>query len=249
MRQEIIRRYAPLVKYVIGRMALGTLGILDADDIISHGTIGLINAVDRFDPSRGVKFETYAIQRIRGSIVDAIRGTGLVSRSTIAKARMIDRAVAVLQQDLQRNPTSEEVAGYLNMAIGDYHKMVEECSYTLLSLESVLHSSDGDEPTHLHELLADEDSPDPASEAERDELRDALLKAVRGLAEREKLVINLYYVEELTLREISKIMNISESRVHQLHTRAILRLRGALTGVGMLEKLPLRSLKVRKAAV
>jgi len=227
-REEIILRYAPLVKYVVGRMAIALPATLDNEDILSHGTIGLIEAVERFDPSRGVKFETYAIQRIRGSIIDTLRKLDLVPRSVARKAREIEAAFTELQQRLQREPTDQEMARHLGITLESFKDTLLDASCIVLSLDGIFHYIDDEEPMALGEILEDANSPSPTATIEDAELREALIQAINQLPDRDRLVISLYYNDELTLKEISKILGISESRVCQLHTRAVLSLRSTL---------------------
>lgn len=228
LRERMILQYAPLVKYVVGRLAISLPAMLDSEDVISFGIIGLIDAVERYDPARGVKFETYAIPRIRGSIIDNLRSLDQISRSTKQKARDIERAFAHLESTLGHPPRDQEVAEYLGLSLERFQQLCLQSSITTMSLDSILDvDEDGSTMTRAG-ALADRSSPDPHSLAERKEVLSALSEAVQRLPERERLVLSLYYVEELTLKEISKVMGISESRVCQLHSQAVLRLRGQM---------------------
>lgn len=226
--EQIVVRYAPLVKYVVGRLAISLPSILDSEDIISYGTIGLLNAIGRFDPARGVKFETYAISLIRGAIIDALRTLDLVPRSVRQKSRTIERAASELQHEFGRPASDQEVADHLGMSMQAYNRVIVDASCVTLSLDHVADCIDGDEQVPLLEALKDENSPNPSSLIESSELRSTLVNCINGLPKRERLVIYLYYYEELTLREISRVLEVSESRVCQLHARSILRLRTSL---------------------
>lgn len=226
--EQIVVRYAPLVKYVVGRLAISLPAILDSEDIISYGTIGLLNAASRFDPTRGVKFETFAISLIKGAIIDALRALDLVPRSVRQKSRNIERAVSELQHQYGRSASDLEVANYLGMSVESYSKTLVDASCVTLSLDHAMDYIDGDEQVPLLEALEDAGSPNPAQILESAELRSALVDAINSLPKRERLVIYLYYLDELTLREISHVLEVSESRVCQLHARSIVRIRAAL---------------------
>jgi RNA polymerase sigma factor FliA len=229
LRERIIVQYAPLVKYVVGRLAINMPVVIDSDDVISYGTIGLIDAVERFDPTRGIKFETYAIARIRGAIIDALRSLDQVPRTARQRAREIEAAIAELEAKLKRPPHDEEVAKHLGLDLEKYREACVRTNVTTLSLDALLSTDDeeggGGGRSHAFE---DKDSPDPVAAMERREAEAALVLAVKKLPERERLVLSLYYYEELTMKEISRVMEISESRVCQLHAQAILRLRASM---------------------
>jgi RNA polymerase sigma factor for flagellar operon FliA len=227
LREQIIVQYAPLVKYVVGRLAINLPTVIDSDDVISYGTIGLIDAVERYDPSRGIKFETYAIARIRGAIIDALRQLDQIPRTARQRAREIEAAIAELEAKLKRPPFDEEVAKHLGMDVEKYREVCVRTSVMTLSLDSLL-SADDDDGGGKAYAFEDPDSPDPAASTERRETERLLVLAVKKLPERERLVLSLYYYEELTMKEISRVMEISESRVCQLHAQAILRLRATM---------------------
>lgn len=226
LREQLIIQYAPLVKYVVGRLAINLPTILDAEDVISYGVFGLIEAIERFDPSRGLRFETYAIPRIRGAIIDALRSLDQVSRTVRQKARDIQRVFVELEQELGRTPTEEETAERLGMSLERYQQVCVQSSVLNLSLEQLLAGDPDDSGgrTPLHGV-ADSDAPDPETVVERRELIRHLAAALAKLPKNEKLVLALYYHEELTMREISRVMGVSEPRVSQLHAQALLRLR------------------------
>lgn len=227
-RERLILRYAPLVKHVVGRISIVLPPVLDMDDILSSGMVGLIKAVENFDWSRGVPFEQYAITCIKGAILDQMRSLDLLSRSVRQKAREAQSAMVKLQAGLGRAPTDEEVAEQLGLDVAKYRRLLTEIGLVVVSLDSELGADDdGDMPTLLSTVV-DVNSPDPVSLAEKRELVDALAEAVSQLAERERLLLALYYKEELTMREISKVLGVSESRICQLHTRAILKLKAQL---------------------
>ena len=228
VREKIILQYAPLVKYVIGRLAISLPAILDYEDILSYGTIGLIEAVERYDPEKGVKFETYAISRVRGAIIDALRSLDRLPRSVRQKARNTEAAVSQLTTDLGRNPTDQEVADTLGIPLQRYLKDLVDASWVTVSLENVGYVDDGDGAA-AEISIADPDQPDVTEAIERQELIGDLAGAIGDLPEREQFVLSLYYKDELTMREISKVLGVSESRICQLHARALTRLRTGIT--------------------
>lgn len=227
LRERLILQYAPLVKYVIGRLAISLPAILDYEDILSYGTIGLIEAVERFDHEKGVKFETYAISRVRGSIIDALRALDRLPRSVRQKAREAEAAVVALTADLGRSPTDQEVAGKLGLSLEKYLQDMVDASWVTVSLDTVGPADDDEDNGDIP--VADPGAEDITMGIEREELVGELAGSIQGLPDREQLVLSLYYKEELTMREISKVLGVSESRVCQLHARALTRLRAGMT--------------------
>jgi RNA polymerase sigma factor FliA len=224
--------YSPLVKYVAGRMSSGLPAHVDEADLISYGLGGLIFAIERFDLSREIKFETYAITRIRGAIIDELRSLDWVPRSVRARAREIERVNMKLEARLQRAPTDEEMAGELKVSVEEFHEALLQISNsTIVALDELWSVSDssGDQVSLL-DTIPDHGAPDPEAVVDQGELRDRIADAIAALPEREKLVIALYYYENLTLREIGEVLGVTESRVSQLHTKAVLRLRSKLGG-------------------
>ena len=229
LRDELITKYAPLVRFVVGRLGIPPSCLLDTEDLLSFGTIGLINAIDRFDPSRGSRFESFATARIRGAVIDHLRSLNWLPRTAMARVRQIEYAIANLEQRLGRPPREEEIAAEAHITPSRYRQMLQEAGTIVLSLDAPLGPLAQDEGlTSLADLLEDERSPEPDEQVEAQELMALLRVALDQLPERERLLLALYYREELTMKEISKIMNVSESRVCQLHIQAILRLRNAL---------------------
>jgi RNA polymerase sigma factor FliA len=232
-RERLVVAYSPLVKYVSGRMASGLPAHVDEADLISYGLIGLINAIERFELEREIKFETYAITRIKGAIIDELRSLDWVPRSVRARAREIERANAKLEHKLQRAPTDDEMALELGMSVQEFHDALLQISNsTVAALDELWSVSDssGDQVSLL-DTLTDENAPDPAAVMDQTDLKDRVAEAIARLPEREKLVVALYYYENLTLREIGEVLGVTESRVSQLHTKAVLRLRSRLTEV------------------
>ena len=231
-RERLVVAYSPLVKYVSGRMASGLPAHVDEADLISYGLGGLINAIERFEPAREIKFETYAITRIKGAIIDELRSLDWVPRSVRARAREIERANSKLEHALQRAPTDEEMAVQLDMTVEEFQDALLQISNsTVAALDELwtVGDSSGDQVSLL-DTLQDPGAPDPAMAMDATELKDRVADAIARLPEREKLVVALYYYENLTLREIGEVLGVTESRVSQLHTKAILRLRVRLQG-------------------
>ncbi len=226
VRQQLLNHYLPLVRNVAGRMALGFPKSVEVSDLVSTGVIGLIEALKNFDPERGVKFETFAVPRIRGAILDELRSLDWVPRSTRAKAREIDRSTVRLENRLGRVPTRGELADDLKISMEDLAAALEDVSgTTLLSLDELVYREEDNRQVPRVETLEAPRGDTVLGDIERQELRAFLINAVSDLTEQEKLVIALYYYEELTLREIGEVMNISESRVSQIHTKSVGRLR------------------------
>lgn len=233
-RERLVLAYSPVVKYVAGRMSSGLPAHIDEADLISFGLLGLINAIERFDLDREIKFETYAIARIKGSIIDELRSLDWVPRSVRARAREIERTNAELENELQRAPTDDEIAGAMNISVEDFQEMLTEITNSsVVALDELWTISDtsGDQVSLL-DTIKDPAAVDPATEVDMTEVKDRLADAVARLPEREKLVVALYYYENLTLREIGEVLDVTESRVSQLHTKAVLRLKSRLQSVG-----------------
>ncbi|MFA6002169.1 MAG: RNA polymerase sigma factor WhiG [Thermoleophilia bacterium] len=229
-RDRLILNYAPLVKYVAGRMGTNFPSHVDESDLISYGLLGLIGAIERFDLSRNIKFETYAITRVKGSILDELRSLDWVPRSVRSMARQIEKSSAALENKLHRAPTDEELAKDLNLTMQEFHEALTRISSSsMVALEELWTiSSTGTESVALIDTIEDKSSKDPAQVVDITEVKERLAHAISNLPEREKIVIALYYYEGLTLREIGDVLGVTESRISQLHTKAILRLKGRL---------------------
>jgi len=231
-REQLVVAYSPLVKYVAGRMSSGLPAHVEEADLISYGLIGLINAIERFEPDRDIKFETYAITRVKGAIIDELRALDWVPRSVRARARQIERAHGKLEHRLHRTPTDEEMARELGLTIDEFQESLLKISTsTVVALDELWAVGDasGDQVSLL-DTLHDPDAPDPEKLLDAAELRERLAAAIAALPDREKLVISLYYYENLTLREIGEVLGVTESRVSQMHTKAVLRLKSRLQG-------------------
>lgn len=218
--------YLPLVKYIAGRLAIGLPRSVEMDDLINAGVVGLIEAYHNFDIEKGVKFETYASLRIRGSILDELRGMDWVPRSTRARSRKIERMISRLENELGRSPSEQELAAGLGVEMDEYYSMMDDVSSTaLLSLDELTYGEDDDKPVPLVDTLRSRDETSALVHLEGEETRDLLADSLGELTEQERLVVALYYFEELTLKEIGRVLELSESRVSQLHTKAVLSLR------------------------
>jgi RNA polymerase sigma factor for flagellar operon FliA len=231
LRDRLILTYAPLVKFVAGRLGSTLPAHVDEQDLASYGLLGLIGAIERFDPDREIKFETYAIARIKGAIIDELRSLDWVPRSVRTRAREIERAIAELERKLHRAPTDEEIADKIGISVDELEDSLTDISRSsMAALDELWSPQAGGDQIALIDTIEDEQGPNPEVDFERSEMREALGEAIARLPEREKLVITLYYYEELTLREIGEVLGVTESRVSQLHTKAVLRLKAGLSG-------------------
>ncbi|MEZ0108385.1 RNA polymerase sigma factor for flagellar operon FliA [Catenulispora sp. EB89] len=231
LRERLILHYSPLVKYVAGRVRVGLPGALDSADFVSSGIFGLIDAIERFEPHRHVKFETYAIARIRGAIIDELRALDWIPRSLRQKAREIEQASVRLEQEFGRTPSEAEIARELGIGLGELRQIFSKLSLVnVAALDELLAlpTQSGDR-IPLMETLEDGDAPDPVALFEVQETRALLARAVNSLPERDKTVVTLYYFEGMTLAQIGEVLGVSESRVCQIHTKAVLTLRGKLS--------------------
>ena len=229
-RERLVLAYSPLVKFVAGRMSSGLPAHIEEADLISYGLLGLIGAIERFEPEREIKFETFAVARIKGSIIDELRSLDWVPRSVRAKAREIEAAHAKLERTMGRTPTDDEVSGELGVSMDEFQESLLQISNSsVVALDELWAVSDasGDQVSLL-DTMKDPSAVDPARELGVSELKDRLASAISRLPEREKLVVALYYYENLTLREIGEVLGVTESRVSQLHTKAVLRLKARL---------------------
>ena len=229
-RERLVLTYAPLVKYVAGRMTRGLPAHVEEADLISYGLLGLISAIERFDTSRNIKFETYAVLRIKGSILDELRALDWVPRSVRADAGSIERASVRLAHRLRRAPRNREIAEELGIPIKKLHESRWHISRSsIVALDELRRAShESDDPVALLETIHDPNALDPALEMDSHELKAHLADAIANLPEKEKVVIALYYYEDLTLREIGEVLGVTESRASQLRTKAMLRLKARL---------------------
>ncbi|MCU1429210.1 MAG: polymerase, sigma 28 subunit, SigD/FliA/WhiG [Actinomycetia bacterium] len=229
-RERLILHFAPLVKFVAGRVAAGLPQNIEQSDLVSYGIFGLIDAIDKFDPGRGYKFETYAISRIKGAIIDELRSIDWVPRSVRAKARAIERAYSKLENELRRSPEDREVAIELGMTEDELANVLSQISFVgIVALDELLSASaDRGGGATVGDTIADRQH-DPVEAFESEEMRHVLADAINRMPDRERLVLTLYYYEGLTLAEIGAVLGVTESRVCQIHTKAIFQLRGRLS--------------------
>ncbi|MBA3282293.1 MAG: FliA/WhiG family RNA polymerase sigma factor [Acidimicrobiia bacterium] len=225
-RDRLILHYSPLVKYVAGRVAVGLPPNVEQTDLVSYGIFGLIDAIEKFDPVRGFKFETYAVARIKGAILDELRSNDWVPRSVRTKGRAVERAISELEATLGRSPTDVELATELGYTEAELLLVLGQLSLTgMAALDEML--GDRSESTTLADTIPDS-SEGPSQQLELREMRGQLAEAIERMPEREKVVLTLYYFENLTLLQIGQVLQVTESRVSQIHTKAVLQLRGRL---------------------
>lgn len=228
-REHLILHYSPMVKYVAGRVSVGLPSHVDSADLVSYGMFGLMDAIEKFDIRREVKFESYAVTRIRGAIIDELRSLDWIPRSVRAKAKEVERAYAALSAQLQRHPSDEELAAELQITVDDLGQIFSQVSYAnVMALDEMLHGSDDDAAAKLGDTLEDPMAADPVRMFEEHETKYFLARAIGSLPEREKTVITLYYFEGLTLSEIGQVLGVTESRISQIHTKAVIALRARL---------------------
>ncbi|MBN1478018.1 FliA/WhiG family RNA polymerase sigma factor [Candidatus Sumerlaeota bacterium] len=231
-RDEMIIENLPLVKYIAARIAGRLPSHVEVDDLINAGILGLIDAIDKYDPTRKIKFKTYAEFRIRGAIIDELRSLDWVPRSTRQKASRLERAYAEVEQRLGRAATDVEVAEHMGMGIDEFNQMLCEArGIAILSVDELRGEGDENFERNLLEYLADPETIQPDVKLNLDQIYQIVADAIDNLPEKERLVISLYYYDELTMKEIGEIMDITESRVSQIHTKAVVRLRSKLIHV------------------
>ncbi len=229
LREEIVKKYLYLVKYVAGRVAIGLPPNVEFNDLVSYGILGLFDAIEKYDVAQGNKFETYAVTRIRGSMMDELRKLDWAPRLLRKRAREIDRKCKELEDRFGRLATEEELAQSLKMSIEDLNGIYSELNSTsFLSLDEVWQNDDGNKPISRLQTVEDSVMMGQFTTVNQNEVKELLAKAIDSLPEKEKLVVVLYYYENLTLREIGQVLNVSESRICQIHTKVVTRLRGHL---------------------
>lgn len=224
VKEQVVKKYIPLVKYIASRVIIGKSKYIDFDDLVGYGMLGLMDAMNKFDKDKGMKFSTYASIRIRGAMIDEIRKISPISKGAMDKLNRYNEAVESLQNSLLREPTMEEVASKLGIRVDEAYDIENYINYiSMVSLEDIIYSDDDD--MQLMSTIKDDNSPNPQHVYEEKEEISVLTQAIELLNEKDRLVLTLYYYEELTLKEIGKVLNVSESRVCQLHGRAIMNLR------------------------
>lgn len=232
LRDKFIRQYMPLVKYVAGKVSVGMPGSVDFDDLVGFGQFGLLDAINKYDPEKNVKFKTYAVTRIRGAIFDEMRQLDWVPRSVRQKSREIEDTITELESRLGRTASDAEIAKEMNLTEEEFLQTVMKVSGTsVLSLNDVWYSGDDSDHMSIGDSIESPSSMNPDVQVEREEIRKVIIQAINELPEKEKMVIVLYYHEDLTFKEIGQVLDVSESRISQLHTKANLRLRAKLTNL------------------
>lgn len=230
-QEQMILQYAPLIKYIASRLALRLPPHISLDDLISSGIIGLIDAIQKFDPAKNISFKTYAEFRVKGAILDELRSLDWIPRSVRKKSHLLERAYAELERNLGRPAEPEEVCRALGLELEEFYQLLDETkAVSLVELEGNWKAAKNPElfEAEISEMLHDENLRDPSLALHFSELRDVLMQAIDALPDKEKLLVSLYYYEELTMKEIGEIMGYTESRISQLHTQAMLRLRARL---------------------
>jgi len=231
-REEVIIRYSPMIKYVANRIAMRLPPHIEVDDLISVGVLGLMDAISKYDSSRGAKFKTYAEFRVRGAILDELRAMDWVPRSIRQKASSVDKVVQSLQVKLSRSPEDQEVAKEMGISLEQFHTTLNETkSIPVFSLDDLGIAKDSGEQQSLLDCLAGKADADPQTQIRLTELKEIIAKAIDTLPEKERLMVSLYYYEELTMKEIGAVLEITESRVSQIHSKAVYRLRTKLKAI------------------
>src|SRR5213080_88259 len=231
LRERLILHYSPLVKYVAGRVGVGLPPNIEQADLVSYGIFGLIDAIEKFDIERAIKFETYAISRIKGAIIDELRAIDWIPRSVRYKAREVEKAYAALEARLHRTPTEPEVAAELGIGLEDLHQIFSQVSFVnVIALDELLIvGGERGDKLSLVDTLEDTKAEDPVQAFETEETKYLLARAINTLPEREKIVVTLYYYEGLTLAEIGQVLGVTESRICQMHTKAVMQLRSRMS--------------------
>ncbi|MEO7804281.1 MAG: RNA polymerase sigma factor WhiG [Actinomycetota bacterium] len=229
-RDKLIVNYAPLVKYVAGRVSTGLPANIEQSDLVSYGIFGLIDAINKFEPDRGIKFETYAINRVKGAIIDELRAIDWVPRSVRFKGREVEKTLSRLEGELRRTPSDKEVSEAMGISVKDLRHIYTQLSFVSLVALDELMSVGGEKGDKLSliDTLEDTSIEDPVKSFETEEMKTILAKAINRLSDREKMVVTLYYFEGLTLSQIGEVLGVTESRVCQMHTKAVLQLRTRL---------------------
>jgi RNA polymerase sigma factor for flagellar operon FliA len=232
LRDILVRQYAPLVKYVAGKVAIGMPQNIEFDDLVGYGTFGLLDAIEKYDPSKNVKFKTYAVTRIRGAIYDELRSIDWVPRSVRQRAKEVEDAIGYLENRLGRNPTDKEIADALGMSIEEFNTLLLKLSSTtLVSINDSYFMGDDSDKVSIAETIESPSALKPDVIVEKEEVKKLIISTIEKLPDKEKKVLILYYYEDLTLKEIGEVLEVTESRVSQLHTKAIMRLKHHLNNL------------------
>lgn len=232
IREYFIKKYAPLVKYVAGKVAMGKPANVEYEDLVGFGIFGLLDAIEKFDPEKNVKFKTYAVVRIRGAIYDELRSIDWIPRSIRQKVKEVEQAIRKIEAKTGKIAEDEEIANELNIDIKEFYSLMTKISgLSILSLNDSLNTGDDNDKVSILDTLESHETTNPEIVAEREEIKQLVINAINELPDKEKKVLVLYYYEDLTLKEIGEVLDVTESRVSQLHTKAILRLRAKLAAI------------------
>lgn len=232
IREFFIKQYAPLVKYVAGKVAMGKPGNIEYEDLVGFGIFGLIDAIEKFDPDKNVKFKTYAVTRIRGAIYDELRSIDWVPRSIRQKLKEVEHAILAIESRTGKVATDQEIADELNLDIREFYSLMTKISGTsIISLNETWNMGDENDKVSIIDTLESNKTITPDVNAEKEEVKRLIIDAINELPDKEKKVLVLYYYEDLTLKEIGEVLEVTESRVSQLHTKAIIRLRAKLAEI------------------
>ena len=232
IREHFIKQYAPLVKYVAGKVAIGKPGNIEYDDLVGFGVFGLIDAIEKYDPDKKVKFKTYAVTRIRGSIYDELRSIDWVPRSIRQKLKEVEQAITKIENKTGKVATDSEIADELNLDIREFYSLMTKISSTsIISLNETWYTGSDNDKISIIDTIESPHAANPDISAEREEVKQLVINAINELPDKEKKVLVLYYYEDLTLKEIGEVLDVTESRVSQLHTKAIIRLRAKLAEI------------------
>lgn len=236
LREQLILQYAPLVNKVVGRMGLSPDGSIEWNDLINYGMFGLIDAIERFELERGVTFATFASLRIRGAVLDALRQFDPLGRQARRRVRQAKEAIQQLTARLGRVPEDQEVATEIELTLEQYHQVLQDASFIMLSLDQPLQGGDDEQKLRLADLIEDPNTENIMTRIEQAELHERLIHAIQSLPQREQILLSLYYYDDLTMREVATVMDISQTRVCQLHARALLTLKALLAPMAAEEK-------------
>lgn len=228
IREELVLRHVSLIHYVLGRLGVSSDIGMDYEDLVHQGLLGLIDAVDRYNPEFGTQFSTYATVRIRGKVLDYLRSIDWLSRTARHRSKSIQKAIQAITSETNAPPNEQQISEYLGIDIDKVHQGLLDSNKIIVSLDALVNTDEENE-TSLYDTLADENQEDPAEIASENDLKARMVKSLKKLSERDQLVLSLYYFEELTLKEIGKVLEVSESRACQIHSQAILNLQAMLT--------------------
>ena len=228
LREELVLRHVSLIHFVLGRLGVSTEIGMDYEDLVHQGLLGLIDAVDRYNPDFGTQFSTYATVRIRGKVLDYLRSMDWLSRTARHRSKSIQKAIQTITSQTNVPPNEKEISEFLGIDLDKVHQGLLDSNKVIVSLDALVNADDENETT-LYDTLADDNQLDPADIASENDLKSHLISSIEKLPERDQLVLSLYYFEELTLKEIGKVLEVSESRACQIHAQAILNLQALLS--------------------